>query len=106
MLRKLKKPCILLALIISLSVPILSGYMLYCDIAGDDFFSPDAEYENPDVDDLFLLPDCQSQFKFFGSIASNALFPVFLPESSALGKMSHFVSLSSCLEEKTLVLRC
>lgn len=106
MFRELKRPRILFALIISLSIPVLSGYLLYCDIAGDDLFSPDATYENADVDDLFLLPDCQNQLKFFGSIGSNALFPAFLPETSAIEQTSPFGSLSSYLEQKTFVLRC
>jgi hypothetical protein len=106
MLRGLKKPHILLALIISLSVPILSGYLLYCDLAEDDPFSPEAQYENEDLDDLFMVPDCQNQLTFFGSIGSNALFPVFLPETNAIEQVPPFCSLSSCLEQKTLVLRC
>jgi hypothetical protein len=106
MLRGLKKPQILLALIISLSVPILSGYLLYCDLADDDPFSPEAQYENEDLDDLFMVPDCQNQLTSFGPIGSNAIFPVFLAETNAIEQMSSFCSLSSCLEQKTLVLRC
>lgn len=106
MLRGLKKPQILLTLIISLSVPILSGYLLYCDLADDDPFSPEAQYENEDLDDLFIVPDCQNQLTFFGSIGSNASFPVFLPETNAIEQVSPFCSLSSCLEQKPLVLRC
>jgi hypothetical protein len=43
---------------------------------------------------------------FFGSIGSNALFPVFLLETNAIEQVSPFWSLSSCLQQKTLVLRC
>ncbi len=106
MLRGFKKPRILLALIISLSVPVLSGYLLYCDLADDNLFSPDLKFENSDVDDLFLLPDCQNNLKLFGSIASNALLPVFLPETNAFGQFFSFSFLSSSLDQKTLVLRC
>jgi hypothetical protein len=106
MLRGLKKTQILLALIISLSVPTLSGYLLYCDLADDNPFSPDAQYENEDLDDLFPVPDCQNQLTFSGSIGSNALFPVFLPETNAIEQVPLFCSLSSCLEQETLVLRC
>jgi hypothetical protein len=106
MLRGLKKPQILFTLIISLSIPILSGYLLYCDLADDDPFSPEAQYENEDLDDLFLVPDCRNQLTFFGSIGSNVLFPVFLLEANAIEQASPFCSLSSCLEQKTLVLRC
>jgi hypothetical protein len=106
MLRGVKKPQILLALIISLSLLTLSGYLLYCDLADDDLFSPDAKYENADVDDLFLLPDCQNQLKFFGSIGSNALFPVFFPEAGVFGQLYLFSSQSFSLGKKTLVLRC
>jgi hypothetical protein len=106
MFRGFKKPQILLALIISLSIPILSGYLLYCDLADDDLFSPDSKYENEDIDDLFLVPDCRNQLKFFGSIGSNTLVPIFLPETNAIEQVSPFCSLSSYLEQKTLVLRC
>ncbi len=115
MLKELKKSQILLALIISLSIPFLSGYLLYCDVAEDDRFEPEAHYENEDLDDLFMMPDCQSQLTFSGSIESNplfsilppdVLFPVFLPETSAIEQVSPFCSLSPCLEQKTLVLRC
>jgi hypothetical protein len=82
-----------LALIIAFSIPILSGYFLYCDLADDDLFSSDAQYENDDLDDLFMVPDCQNQLKFFGSIGSNALFPVFLPEANAIEQVSFFCSL-------------
>ena len=106
MLRGLKKPRILLALIISLSIPILSGYLVYCDLADDDSFSSDAQYENEDLDDLYMVPDCQNQLTFSGSIGSNVLFPVFLPETNAIEQVPLFCSLSSCLEQETLVLRC
>jgi len=104
MFRGFKKLQILLALVISLSIPILSGYLLYCDLADDDPFSTDAKYENADIDDFFLVPDCQTQLKFF---ASNALFPAFLPETNGFEQVPPFRSLSSCcLEQKTVILRC
>ena len=106
MLRGMKNPKSLFALIISLFVPILSGYFLYCDLADDDPFSSDAQYENADVDDLFSVPNCENQLKFSGSIESNALFPVSLLETNAIEQVSPFSSLSSCLEQKNLVLRC
>jgi hypothetical protein len=106
MLRGLKKPHILLALIISLSVPILSSYLIYCDIVEDDRFSPEAQYENDDLDDLFMVPDSQNQLMSFGSIGSHLFLPVFLPEINASEQAPPFCSLSPCLEQKTLVLRC
>ena len=102
----LKKPKILLALLISLFIPILSGYLLYCDLADDDLFSQDSQYENADIDDLFLVSDYQNQLKFFGSIGSNALFPAFVVETNAIEQVFPLCSLLSCLEQKTLLLRC
>ncbi len=106
MLRGLKKPQVFLALMISLSIPILSSYLLYCDMVDDDPFDSEAQYENEDLDDLFMVPDCQTQLAFSGSIGSNALFPVFLPEANAIDQVPSFYSLSSCPEQKPLVLRC
>jgi len=106
MFRRLKKPRILLALIISLSVPILSSYLIYCDIAEDDRFDPEAAYQYDDLDDLFMVPHSQNQLTFFGSIGPNGLFPVFPPEISAIEQVSPFCPLPSCPEQKPLVLRC
>ena len=115
MLKGLKKPQVLHALMIALSVPFLTGYLLYCDGAEDERYDPEAQCENEDLDDLFTVPDCQSQLAFSESIESNplfsvllpdALFPVFLPETNAIEQVSPFSSLSPRLEQKTLVLRC
>jgi len=106
MFRGFKKLQILLALIISLSIPILSGYLLYCDLADDDLFSPGAKYEHADIDDFFLVSNSQKQLKFFRSIGSNTWFPVFPLEIYAIEQVSPFCFLSSCVEQKPLVLRC
>ncbi len=106
MLRRLKKPQILLALVISLSVPAFSGYLLYFDLAEDDSFSPDLKFENADIDDLFLLPDCQNHLKLFESIGSNALLDAVFPESSVFKQLSLLSYQSSSLVHKTPVLRC
>jgi len=106
MLRRLKKPRILLALIISLSIPILSSYLIYCDIAEDDRFDPEAPYEYDDLDDLFIVPHSQNQLTFFGPIGSSALFPVFFVEINLIEQVSPFCPLPSCPEQKPLVLRC
>jgi hypothetical protein len=106
MLKGMKKARILFALIISLSAPILSGYFLYCDLAGDNPFSSDARCENPDVDDLFSVPNCKNQLKFSASMELNDLFPVFLLETNAFEQVSPFCSPLSRLEQKNLVLRC
>jgi hypothetical protein len=106
MLRGSKERRILLALIISLSVPILSGYLLYCDLADDDLSSPDLKFENPDLDDIFLLPDCQNYLNLFGSIGSNALFHVCFREIGVFRQPSLFSPQYSSLDKKTLVLRC
>jgi len=106
MFRGLTKPRILLALIISLSIPILSAYLIYSDLADDDSFSTDAQYENDDLDDFFLVPDFQNQLKFFPSIESNTLYPAFLPETNAIEQVFPICFLPFCIEQETLVLRC
>ena len=106
MLSGLRSIRILLALVISLSVPVLSGYFHYCALADDGLFSPDHKFENPDLDDIFLLPDCQNHSDLFGSTKSNALFHVFLPEASAFVQLSVFSPQFSSFDQKNLVLRC
>jgi hypothetical protein len=106
MLRGMKNPKSLFALIISLCVPIVSGYLLYCDVTDDGPLSSDVQYENADIDDLFLVRDCKDQLKFSGSIESNALFPLFLLETNAIEQVFPLCSLPFCLEQKNLVLRC
>ena len=97
----------LLALIIALSIPILSVYFVYLDFADDDPFLVETQYENADVDDLFEVPNCDNQLFFFASIDSNVLLAVFLPEINLMEKVYSFrFFLSSCLEQKNLVLRC
>ncbi len=106
MFRGFKKPRILLTLMISLLIPIASGYLLYCDLADNDLFSPDAEYEHADIDDFFLVSNFQNQLKLFGSIGSNTLSPVFLQETYTIEQVSPFCFLSSYIEQNPLVLRC
>ena len=100
------KPQILLALVISLSIPVLSGYLLYCDLAEDDFLSPNLKFENTDIDDLFLLPDCPNYLKPFESIGSNVLLNVIFPETSVFEQLSPLSYQFSSLVQKSLVLRC
>ena len=106
MLKRLKKPAILLALVISLFIPAFSGYLLYCDLAEDDSVSPDQKFENADIDDFFLLPDCQHHVKLFESIGSSVLSQVFFPEASRFEQLPSFFCSSSFLVQGTLVLRC
>ena len=105
-LKKAKRARILLGLIISFFIPTFSGYLLYCDLADYDLFSPDAEHEHADIDDFFLVSNFRNQLKFLGSIGSNTLFPAFVPETNAIEQVSPFCLPSSCVEQKPLVLRC
>jgi hypothetical protein len=106
MLRVMKNPKSLFALIICLSVPILSVYFLYCDLADDGPLSSEEQYENADIDDFFSVPNCENQLEFSGSIESNALCPVFLLETNTVEQVSFLCSLTPCFEQKDLVLRC
>ena len=101
-----KKFQILLTLIISLFIPILSGYLLYCDLADNDLFSQESEYEHADIDDFFLVSNFQNKLRSLGSIGSNTLSPAFLPETYTIEQVPPFCFLSSCVEQKPLVLRC
>ena len=106
MFRELKRARILFALIISLSVPIFSAYLIYCDISGDDLSSSQTAYENDDIDDLFMSPDSRNQLNFSILIGSTALPPVFFPETNAIEQVSPFCFPSFSLVQRTLVLRC
>jgi hypothetical protein len=101
MLKALKRAEILLAFIISLSVPALSGYLIYCDIAFDDPFSIDLQYENDDIDDFFLIPKYEHQF----SMGSIELVIFSLPEISGFEQVFFFCPTSLCTQQKTIVLR-
>jgi hypothetical protein len=103
MLRGLKIPRILLALIISLSFPVLSGYLLYCNLADDDLLH-DLQFENPDVDNP--LPNCHNNLKLFGSIGSNVLFHVVFLET-CLSERLHVNSFQIFPRDlRTFILRC
>ena len=91
---------------ISLSIPVLSGYLVYCDLADDDLSSPDLAFENPDVDDIFLLPDSQNHLKLFGLLEPNGFLHALFPETNFFEQLSLNSSHSSSFDQETLVLRC
>ncbi len=101
MLKASKSAKILLFFIISFSVPILSGYLIYCDIALDDPFSTELQYENDDMDDSFLIPKSEHHF----SVESNALVVFSLPVIQTVEQESPSWSLP-CRKENPPVLRC
>lgn len=105
MLRRLKRQH-LFALILSFSIPILSVYLLYCDVADNDLTSSHATYENDDVDDSVMVPDCQNQIDSLRLVASTGLFLLPLLEPGVIEQRPAFSFLPPLFEQTIVVLRC
>ncbi len=102
----LKKSQLLLAVVISLFFPVLTGYFFYCDLADDCLASAETNFENPDADDLFLTPEYQRQLQHLVSLGSNVLALTGFPEASIFEQPFLCTSRSFSSDKATLVLRC
>ena len=92
---------ILLAVFISLSIPLFSAYLDYCDLAEADFFACDMSFENPDQDNLPTGPQNESEVVLSGAFSVTSSLNPDLP-----GQLPHY-SLTTCpLDQKTFTLRC
>jgi len=97
-----RKPIqILLVIVISSFTLVFPAYLLGTNLAGAKFLSTDLNFENPDQEDVFF--GYQSESKVFFSI----VFLIKLsPGTNLFYQISPFCSLTSFLDQKTLILRC
>ena len=92
---------ILLAVFISLSIPLFSAYLDYCDLAEADFFACDMSFENPDQDNLSIDPQNESEVFLSSAFSVTSTLSLDL-----LGQLPHFSFTTCSLDQKTFTLRC
>lgn len=92
---------ILLAISISLSIPLFSAYLDYHDLAEADFFACDMSFENSDQDNLSIDPQNESE-----GFLSSAFSLTSNLSLDLLGQLPR-LSFTTCpLDQKTFTLRC
>ncbi len=97
-----RKPIqVILIIAISLAIPVLSAFVSYYAVASADFLASNLGYEAFDQDYLSVVH--QSELRTLDS--SNFIKTVRL-EIFPFGLFPRFSSEISCLDQKTLVLRC
>ena len=90
-----------LVMVICAFTLIFPAYLRCSNLAGAKVLSTDLSFENPDQDDVFF--GRQNESKTFLSI----IFLIELPPgTNLLDQISRFCSLTSFLDQKTLILRC
>jgi hypothetical protein len=92
---------IFLVILISLSIPLLSAYLDYYDLAEAGFLACDISFENSDEDNLSI--DRQNEYEAFLPSAFSIRFPSGI---DLLGQLPHFSFKTCFLDQKTFFLRC
>ena len=92
---------IILAIAISLAIPVSSTYVSYDTVASADFLSSNLGFEA--FDQEYLSAANQSELKGSPSVGS---FNGFQPATDLFGLPLRLSSQISSLDQKTLVLRC
>jgi len=92
---------VFLAILITLSVSLLSAYLDYYDLAEADFLSRNISFENPDQENLLM--DQQIEFKVFISSVFSLIFHEVIDLS---GHLPHFTFPQPFFDQKTIILRC
>ena len=92
---------IILAIAISLAIPVSSAYVSYDTVASADFLSSNLGFEAFDQD--YLSAANQSELKVSPSVG---FFSGFHLAYDLFGLPSHLSFQMSSLDQKTLVLRC
>jgi len=92
---------ILLALFISLSIPLFSAYLDYCDLTEAGFFPRDISIENSDEDNLSIDPQNESEVFLSSAFSVTSTLSLDL-----LGELPHFSFTTCSLDQKTFTLRC
>ncbi len=92
---------ILLAILISLFIPLFAAYLDYYDFAGADFFACDIGFENSDADNCSM--DRQDESVGF---LSGVLSVTSTPSLDFLGQPPRLSFATRPLGQKTFMLRC
>ena len=92
---------IVLAILITLSISLLSAYLDYYDLAEADFLSWNMRFENPNQENLLL--DQQIEFKAFISSVLSLIFHEVIDLSEQLPRLTFT---GSSFDQKTFILRC
>ena len=92
---------IVLAILITLSISLLSAYLDYYDLAEADFLSRNVSFENPDQENLLI--DQQIEFKVFISSAFSLIIHEVTDFSNHLPRLTLE---APSLEQKITILRC
>jgi hypothetical protein len=92
---------ILLAIFISLSIPLFSAYFDYHDLAEADFFACDMSFENSDQDNLSIDPQNESEVFLSSAFSVTCTLSLDLP-----GQLSRLSFIPCPLDQKTFTLRC
>jgi hypothetical protein len=100
-MRKLKGVQPLLAIVISLFVPVFLVYLHYDSLTGADFLSSTTSYQNLDPESSSV--DSLNKSKTF--TPSFTCF-VSLPGVNLITQLLHLVPQTSFLQQRTSVLRC
>ena len=100
-MRKLKGVQPLLAIVISLFVPVFLAYLHYDSLTGADFLSSTTSYQNLDPESSSV--DSLNKSKTF--TPSFTCF-VSLPGANLITQLLHLVPQTSFLQQRTSVLRC
>lgn len=101
MKRRLKLIQFPLVILISILIPLLSGYLDYSDLADVDFPSRDKSFENPEQVDLLI--DQQNELKLF---ASGFCSITLRPGIGFLEQTSRLTSQAPSSEQTGTFLRC
>ena len=92
---------IFLVIVIGTITLVFPAYLRSSNLGGVKSVSADLSFENPDQDDLFS--DQQNQSK---TCVPTVSLIKLLPGTSLFCQISRFCSLTSFLNQKTLILRC
>jgi hypothetical protein len=100
-MRKLKGIQTILAIVISLFIPVFLAYLHYDSLTGADFLSSTLSYQN--LDQESTLVEFLNKSKTF---TSSSTCYVFLPGVNLSAQPLHSAPQTSFIQQRTSVLRC
>jgi uncharacterized protein YjbI with pentapeptide repeats len=100
-MKKLKGIQPLLAIVISLFIPVYPAYLHYDNLTGADFLSSNLSYQN--LDEQSPSVDSPNKSKVFTTSFTHF---VSLSGANLITQLLHFVPQTSFLQQRTSILRC